>query len=141
MRPILLAPPSVNQRLPSGPVTTSFGPLLSVGRGISVIVPVGVMRPIWLLVHPLELETHSVNQRLPSGPAVMPPGELLAVGIGNSVMMPAGLGVDAAVRGITGCEPHAATMTAAVTRSAVSVLFFITFLDSGSALFFCTLCD
>src|SRR5260221_2846211 len=56
---------SVNQRLPSGPAAMSFGWLLAVGTGNSVMVPLGLMRPIWL-------PPCSVNQRLLSGPAVIP---------------------------------------------------------------------
>src|SRR2546421_107237 len=74
---------SVNQRLPSGPSVMLLGSLVAVGRANSVILPVGVMRPIWLS----ESEP-SVNQRLPSGPTVMPPGPLLVVGKANSVMLP-----------------------------------------------------
>src|SRR5260370_8431521 len=68
MRPILSPNASVNQRLPSGPVVIPHGPLLDAGRGNSVMVPLGVMRPILLL-----LPSSSVNQRLPSGPVVIPP--------------------------------------------------------------------
>ena len=82
------------------------------------------MRPIW----PLEENFPSVNQRFPSGPAGMPKGEPL--GSENSVNLSArlgvSLGVDVAVWGVGTCESHAATMTTAVTRSAVSILFFIT---------------
>src|SRR5713226_2334104 len=76
--PIWLAFSSVNQRLPSGPLTMVYSPLVAMGMGYSVIFPDGVMVPIWLL--PL-----SVNQRLPSGPLVMPEGKLLAVGRAYSV--------------------------------------------------------
>src|SRR5436853_7454529 len=65
MRPILLPSRSVNQRLPSGPAVIPSGLLLDVGRGNSLMVPLGLMRPIWL-------PSCSVNQRLPSGPAVIP---------------------------------------------------------------------
>src|SRR5215468_1448581 len=81
MRPIRLPLVSVNQRLPSGPAVIPKGPLLTVGIENSVIVPVGVMRPILLL--------DSVNQRLPSGLAVIDAGSLLAVETGNSVTAPA----------------------------------------------------
>jgi hypothetical protein len=54
---------------------------MAVGIGNSVMVPVVVIRPIWL---PL----CSVNHSAPSGPAVMPKSPLLAVGIVNSVMVP-----------------------------------------------------
>src|SRR5579885_433410 len=96
MRPILLPPMqnpfesrahSVNQRLPSGPAVMPKDPLLGVGRANSVMVPLGVMRPIWW-------PGYSVNQRLPSGPAVMRQGPLLGVGTANSCTAPvAGLGV------------------------------------------------
>src|SRR5260370_9186353 len=68
MRPILSPNASVNQSLQSGPVVIPHGPLLDAGRGNSVMVPLGVMRPILLL-----LPSSSVNQRLPSGPVVIPP--------------------------------------------------------------------
>ena len=48
----------------------------------SVIVPSGVIRPIWPAFH-------SVNQRLPSGPAAIPEGWLFFVGVANSVISPA----------------------------------------------------
>src|SRR5208282_2619215 len=85
-RPILSMRP-VNQRLPSEPSVIPSGWLLAVGIGNSVIVPLGVIRPILLA-------SDSVNQRLPSGPVVIPwvgLSWLLAVGIGNSVIMPAGV--------------------------------------------------
>src|SRR6266852_5846510 len=79
MRPILFVPPSVNQRLPSGPAVIAQG-LLPWGKGNSLTLPPGVMRPI------LSPDT-SVNQRLPSGPAVMSEG-LLPWGKGNSLTLP-----------------------------------------------------
>src|SRR5438034_1309319 len=81
-RPILFAEFSVNQRLPSGPAVIPSGPLLLVGIGNSVMVPLVVIRPI---LFPAGLVC-SVNQRLPSGPAVMPPGPQVSpqfVGRGN----------------------------------------------------------
>ena len=80
--PLPPVPPSVNQRLPSGPVTIENGPLFGVGMGNSVMVfgASGVIRPIW----PAE---PSVNHRFPSGPVVIPLGEPCAVGIVNSVMV------------------------------------------------------
>jgi len=45
------------------------GPESAVGIENSVIVPVGVMRPILFVVR---LTTGSVKYRLPSGPVVMP---------------------------------------------------------------------
>src|SRR5260221_34035 len=48
------------------------------------MVPLGVIRPIWLPLTP-------ANQTLPSGPAVISPGPPLAVGTGNSVMVPLGV--------------------------------------------------
>jgi hypothetical protein len=83
MRPILLALYSVNQRLPPGPAAIPSGLLLAVGKGNSVIVPLGLMRPILLLLP-------SIDQRLPSAPAVISEGWLWAIGTGNSVMLPAG---------------------------------------------------
>ena len=49
----------------------------------SVICPVGVIRPMPVLV--------SVNQRLPSGPAAIPSGAPSAVGTENSVSCPVGV--------------------------------------------------
>src|SRR5260370_41986918 len=85
MRPSLSPNASVNQRLPSGPVVIPHGPLLDAGRGSSVMVPLGVMRPILLL-----LPSSSVNQRLPSGPVVIPPGPRRNPGMGMPVGMWAG---------------------------------------------------
>ncbi len=64
--PILLAPSSVNQRLPSGPAVIPSGPELAVGMVNSVMA--------WVvgLIIPIALPPDSVNQRLPSGPAVIP---------------------------------------------------------------------
>ena len=81
MRPILLAPFSMNHSAPSGPAVMPMGELPAVGIGNSVTTPAVVMRPILLA-------TCSVNHSAPSGPAVMPPGLLLAVGIGNSLITP-----------------------------------------------------
>src|SRR5260370_6179907 len=61
MRPILSPNASVNQRLPSGPVVIPHGPLLDAGRGNSVMVPLGAMRPILL-----SLLSRTVKQSLPS---------------------------------------------------------------------------
>src|SRR5260370_41719029 len=83
MRPILLLPSSVNQRLPSRPAVIPQGALPAVGMGNSVMMPLGLMRPILLPVP-------SVNQRLPLGPAAIPVALLLTVGIGNSVILSAG---------------------------------------------------
>lgn len=47
-RPILPAFSSVNQRLPSGPVVIPAGQALGVGSANWVMVPVMLMRPIWL---------------------------------------------------------------------------------------------
>ncbi len=91
MRPILLVAVSVNHRLPSGPAVMPTGPLLAVGVGNSVILPLVVMRPIRFVAF-------SVNHRLPSGPAVMPKGPLLAVGVENSVMVPAAAQAGALLR-------------------------------------------
>ena len=52
IRPILLAPNSVNHRFPSGPAAMRSGVLSAVGRGNSVIVPAGVIRPILLAASP-----------------------------------------------------------------------------------------
>src|SRR5262249_52373952 len=83
IRPIApLRAVSVNQRLPSGPVTMANGRLFAVGMGNSVMVfgAPGLMRPMFPPVT-------SVNHRFPSGPVVMPPGVPCTVGIGNSLMV------------------------------------------------------
>src|ERR1035437_1022437 len=82
--PILAAPASVNQRLPSGPVVMDVGTLLLEGIENSVMVPEGVTLPILPALF-------SVNQRLPSGPVVMSYGPLPLVGVANSVMVPEGV--------------------------------------------------
>ena len=74
IRPIWLAPLSVNQTLPSGPAAICAGLLLAVGIGNSVTTPLVVIRPILYVIaggKPL----FSVNQRLPSGPAAIEPAE------------------------------------------------------------------
>src|SRR5262245_13734168 len=80
IRPILLTPASVNQRLLSGPTaipaTSCVTPV-----GSSVIVPDGVIRPILP-------ELYSTNQTFPAGPATIPNGSELAVGTGYSVIVP-----------------------------------------------------
>src|SRR5215470_12323358 len=86
IRPILLAPFSVNHRLPSGPAVMPAGLLASVGMGNSVIAPAGVIRPMWLT--PFVSAPDSTNQRLLSGPLVMPCGRLSVVGIEVSVIVP-----------------------------------------------------
>ena len=68
-RPIALRPVSVNQTFPSGPAVMPSG-LLPVGRGNSVMMPVGVMRAI------LGDDGPTVNHMLPSGPAAMVTGNL-----------------------------------------------------------------
>src|SRR5258708_26538705 len=84
MRPMAFEPPvSANHRLPSGPATIAPG-LPPDGTGNSVMVPVGVMRPI---LRP----SFSVNQTLPSGPLTIPHGLLAIVGMAHSVNMPAGV--------------------------------------------------
>jgi hypothetical protein len=72
----------VNHTLPSAPAAIPNGPLFAVGIVNSVIVPVGVIRPI---LSPLV----SVNHTLASAPAAIPNGELPAVGIVNPVGEPA----------------------------------------------------
>src|SRR4051794_35958915 len=69
-RPIWFPRPSVNQRLPSGPVVSPPGALLGVGTRNCVIAPAGVIRAT-------TLPMASVNQRLPSGPALMTAGAVL----------------------------------------------------------------
>ncbi len=77
MRPILLAPLSVNQSAPSDPLVILNGWLAAVGSANSVMAPEVVMRPILLLCS-------SVNQRAPSGPAIMPSGRQ-AICCGNGI--------------------------------------------------------
>ena len=48
MRPMRWRPPSVNQSAPSGPAAMPPGAAPGAAIGNSVIVPVGVMRPIRL---------------------------------------------------------------------------------------------
>src|SRR5436190_1256258 len=81
--PILLADPSVNQRLPSAPVLMSIGPP-GEGTGYSVMTPAVVIFAILFEA----AASFSVNHRLPSGPAAIPPGPLPAVGIENSMTAP-----------------------------------------------------
>src|SRR5437763_968384 len=69
---------SVNQRLPSGPDVIPLGSLEAVGMANWLIMPAGVIRPIWLTMS-------SVNQRLPSGPDVIPLGKASGVGKGDSL--------------------------------------------------------
>src|SRR5260370_10307092 len=78
-------PVSANHRLPSGPATIAPG-LPPDGTGNSVMVPVGVMRPI---LRP----SFSVTQTLPSGlgPLAIPRGLLAIVGMAHSVNMPVGV--------------------------------------------------
>src|ERR1039457_5120402 len=75
--PIL--PLSVNHTLPSGPFEISSGDEFVVGRGYSVIIPLGEILPILL---PFD----SVNHKLPSDPVVILYGVAPTVGRGNSVM-------------------------------------------------------
>src|SRR5260221_413973 len=63
-RPIWLAPDSVNQRFPSGPVVMPAGWPPLVGTENRWTAPAGERRPIWLLVN-------AVNHRLPSWPITM----------------------------------------------------------------------
>jgi integrase/recombinase XerD len=101
--------PSVNHRLPSAPAAIPpTGKLFAVGIVNSVIVPVGVIRPI---LSPL----FSVNHTLASAPAAIPTGELPAVGIVNSVNAPSGAGAAAAL-------PHASSANAPHARNATTRL-------------------
>ena len=82
IRPRSLPVEVVNQRLSSGPVTTSLGRTPQQGpRENSAKTPAVEMRPILLL-------PASANQRLPSGPAVIPQGVASDVGMVNSVIEP-----------------------------------------------------
>ena len=67
----------VNQRLPSAPTVIPYGRLSCHSSGNSVIVPLGVIRPI-------VPRSDSVNQRFPSGPGTIVYGRLSACGSGNS---------------------------------------------------------
>ena len=78
-----LPPGSVNQRFSSNPAMLPQGWLVEVGNTNAVLVPLGVMRPIRVLLN-------SVNQRFPSGLAVMPSGPL-AVSTANSELVPLGV--------------------------------------------------
>ncbi len=81
MRPIRLPAASLNHSAPSRSENDSGlqpGVMPSLN---SVIVPSGVMRPIWLT-------SVSENQTLPSGPSWMPSGPAFGVGSGNSVNSP-----------------------------------------------------
>src|SRR4051812_20498017 len=84
MRPILLAPASVNQRLPSGPGAMWKAPAAAVGTGYSFTTGVEsvVARATLLGLAPM------ANQRFPSGPGVMPAGAELGVRA-KSVIAPA----------------------------------------------------
>ncbi len=78
IRPISLPELSVNQRLPSGPATMSWGMDPTVGVGNSVTAPDGVIRPI--------LPTDSTNQRFPSDPSAIPSGSVaLPIGYSASI--------------------------------------------------------
>jgi hypothetical protein len=106
IRPLLLPPRSVNQRLPSKPVVIDFGSLgNSKGPDANeipsenwVTSPVGVIRPI----PPVGMSPPppanvppcaSVNHRSPSTPTVIPPGPtpLPRSDTGNSVTVPVGV--------------------------------------------------
>ncbi len=63
--PMLLPPPSVNQRFPSGPTVIQVARLLAVGMEYSVMTPVVVILPILSV-------PYSVNHMAPSGPATIP---------------------------------------------------------------------
>ena len=81
MRPIRLPAASLNHSAPSRSENDSglqpgVRPSLN-----SVMLPSGVMRPIWLT-------SDSENQTLPSGPSRMPSGPAFGVGSGNSVTSP-----------------------------------------------------
>ena len=78
MRPIWLPELSVNQRLPSGPATMSWGMDPTVGGVNSVTAPDGVIRPI--------LPTDSTNHRFPSDPSAIPSGNVaLPIGYSASI--------------------------------------------------------
>src|SRR5262249_14225635 len=74
---------SVNQRLPSGPVTIPAGVLVAVMPVLySVTTPCVVMLPT-------RSPVNSVNQRLPSGPAVIAWGRAESLGRNSLVTTPA----------------------------------------------------
>src|SRR5262249_1957962 len=72
----------VNQRLPSGPVVMPLATSVA-GKENSVILPLGVMRPMVLPA--------SVNHRFPSGPAAISPEPDRTVGKANVVITPSGV--------------------------------------------------
>src|SRR6266568_3471787 len=74
--------PSVNQRLPSGPLVSSIGSVPVAVVGTSVITPPVVMRPRFP-------PNGSVNHKAPSGPVTIDTEYAFAVGIGYSVITPA----------------------------------------------------
>src|SRR5258708_7560244 len=118
-RPILLLR-SVNQMAPSGPVVMKAEVLSDVGSGNSLIVPVGVMRPIL---------PGSVNPRLRYGTAVMSSEELLG-GSGNSLIVPVGV-----MRPILPLSPLVFGMlTTSVNQRALSgpVVMLVGWLPDGS---------
>ena len=85
-RPTWAVNPSVNHRAPSGPGVMSNPKALEVGIGNSVIVPPGVIRPIFALPAPSPLP-RSVNHSAPSGPAVMANGALSACGSASNARL------------------------------------------------------
>ena len=108
-----LSPPvSVNQRLPSGPVTIAYGLAPGVGTGNSVITPAVVARAMLL-------PPYSVNQRLPSGPVVSPEGPLLEVGVAYGVKYgsASALGIGATAIGTSRATTVATTRNVAIATA------------------------
>jgi len=108
--PTILGKPEIAIRSNRNPFRT----LLRVGSVNSVIVPSGVMRPIWSIGTVVLPDIDSVNQRLPSGPAVIPSGLLATIppeslsggtGIANSVIVPVGVAVAACTGWLLGLSP------------------------------------
>src|SRR5271157_951993 len=87
-RPMLLVPPSVNHRLPSGPFVISSNWLDLFGLGYSVITPAVVTRPMYppgLAEFPQAVTNH----KLPSAaPPVTPWGHAGVIGMGYWLIRP-----------------------------------------------------
>src|SRR5271157_665131 len=87
-RPMLLVPPSVNHRLPSGPFVISSSWLDLFELGYSVIAPAVVTRPMY---PPglAEFPQAAMNHKLPSAaPPVIPWGHPPAIGMGYWLIRP-----------------------------------------------------
>jgi hypothetical protein len=112
IRPIWLAPNSVNHRLPSGPAAMPPGSAPAVGIANSVAVPISAnrtTRSFW----------KSVYQRLPSALVASALFCVPAVGAGNSVTVPIGGAASAAPGRIT----VAASVAGRARRSRAASMF------------------